>query len=40
MDMKQDFFIERVVKCWNRLFRKVVKSPAMVGFKRCINVAP
>ena len=33
MEVKQKFFIQRVVRCWNRLPREAVDAPSMEEFK-------
>lgn len=38
MDIRKNFFTERVAKHWNMLPRGMVESPALEGFRRCIDV--
>ncbi|KGL81414.1 hypothetical protein N309_10559, partial [Tinamus guttatus] len=39
LDIRENFYMERVVKHWNRLPREVVESPSLAALKNCVEGA-
>jgi len=38
LDIRKNFFTEKVIKNWNRLPREVVESPSLETYKRQVDV--
>ena len=39
MDIRKNFFIERLIKHWNMLSKEAVESLSLEVFKKCVDMA-
>ncbi|KGL84929.1 hypothetical protein N309_03530, partial [Tinamus guttatus] len=39
LDIRKDFYMERVLTHWNRLPSEVVESPSLAAFRKCVDEA-
>jgi len=39
LDIRKNFFTERMLRHWNRLLRGLMESPSLEAFKKCVDIA-
>ncbi|KGL76354.1 hypothetical protein N309_02284, partial [Tinamus guttatus] len=39
LSIRKNFYMEKVVKHWNRLPKEVVDSPSLAAFRKCVDEA-